>query len=738
MDQQTNPVVVIGTHRSGTSVLAGCLRFLGINLGRNLIFDNISDQSQNYRQNSDIILIHDILLRDLGYRWDMIGNLPDDWLKSKAADAAREKIVDFIDSEFDGSTFWAISDPRLCKFLPLWLDVFSEKKLSPGIALMLRHPYEVAASLQNRHGIDLLKGHLLWLASNRQALAELRQHKHTIVTYDRLLADPVSCVEAIAHELHLDFPISLTGACQDIISYIRPERQHEQNSQAVSSQKRKNAFAHYAWFYDQFRKHQNRLSAFLLEDRDSSEPSDTAETSVQNLAVFPLLAKAAKNQRTSVDTSYVSEMFDNLLSLIGSHEQVELDPEINRQKQLEEISKEYEQSRIQWEETRAELQQILSENETFIQKWQARKEQLKQEKQNLEEKLSEKKAQLQENEGYKNQLERQIQELKDTLVSQEDLTRQYFTELSHLENKVQEKDSIINELEKKTSELEAEKHKLAQELEEKAREAKNQAARVKQVKDKLAFQEDLTRQYFTELSKSETQLVAVQERAEAAESQNRETSKLINQVRKDHAALVSSLRWRWGNRLVRFIEILMFRKKQPLAVDHMQEVLARFDKAGEKQHKTAQSFAPRSHTASGTFYGEDDIKILNSWLRQLQNDHKLLKGSARWKLGNAIIRTIELLTFKHRQTMAIDHMEQIFRQYQEQSADYPVQNTKKLQSWLRQAKNDFYALKKSMRWRTGNRLFSIIDTLLLRWKKQTAMDHALKIAADYEKWEKNH
>jgi hypothetical protein len=863
MDQQTNPVVVMGTHRSGTSVLAGCLRLLGINLGQNLISDTESDKSQNYPQNSDVILIHDILLRDLECRWDMIGNLPDDWQTSKAADTAREKIVNLIDREFAKSTLWAISDPRLCKFLPLWLDIFSKKGLSPGIVLMVRHPYEVAASLQNKNGIDLLKGHLLWLASNRQALAELRQHNHAIVTYDRLLADPVSCLETIAHELNLDFPISLAGAYQDIISYIRPELKHEHNSQAVSGQKGKNAFAHYAWFYDQFRMHQSRLIASRTEDQSASEPSPAAKTSVQNLAVFPLVSKPAKTQRTSVDTSHAAEMFDNLLSLIRSYEQAELDTEIRRQrllleadhqepllyariclpvspdhgdvypyenakkillapeewqkisvdindpdplrqnrirldplnsrgiiriqslaivnaatdeqiwsvpgsagfdqcaiegqalvldrrqglvmcatgkaprlflpllpdlpdaplrfeawvkagrnldqitdlwaekqntikklrkeiqthqKQLEETSRQYEHSKTHLEQVRAELQQILSENEKFFHKWQERKEQLKQEKQILEEKLSEKEAQIQEREERKNALKEEKQTLEQYL---------------------RENEEYKNQLELQMQEL----------------------------KDKLAFQEDLTRQYFTELSKSESQLVAVQDRAEIAESRNRETSKLINQLQKDHAALVSSARWRWGNRLVRFVEVLMFRKKQPLAVDHMQQLLAGFDQTGKKQKKPDQSLAPRPHTAYGTFYGEHDIKTLNSWLRQLQNDHKLLKGSARWKLGNAIIRAIELLAFKRRQTMAIDHMEQIFKEYQEQSADYPVQNIKKLQSWLRQAKNDFYALKKSMRWRTGDRVFSIIDILLFRWKKQTAMDHALKIAAEYEKWE---
>lgn len=253
---------------------------------------------------------------------------------------------------------------------------------------------------------------------------------------------------------------------------------------------------------------------------------------------------------------------------------------------------------------------------------------------------------------------------------------------------------------------------------------------LQQSRDQLAHQEGLTHKYFTELSKTDSQLVAAENRASSAEAQNRETSKLISQLRKDHQALVSSARWRWGSRLVRLFELLMLRKKQPLAVDHMQDVLSRLE-----QHKyTTEKISPQYR--SNAFYNPEEIKHLNTWLRQLNHDYELLKKSLRWKTGHVIIRTIELLTFKSRQTIATDHLGHIFQEYQEQSTAFPIENTKKLQTWLRQAKNDFYALKKSMRWRTGNRIFSIIDALLFRWKKQTAMDHALRVAAEYENWEK--
>jgi len=77
-------VIVLGTHRSGTSAMAGCLNLMGFNLGNALMPGNEASQS-GYFENQDIVLAHDILFRDLGCRWDMVGGLPPDWLESQAA-----------------------------------------------------------------------------------------------------------------------------------------------------------------------------------------------------------------------------------------------------------------------------------------------------------------------------------------------------------------------------------------------------------------------------------------------------------------------------------------------------------------------------------------------------------------------------------------------------------------------------------------------------------------------------
>jgi hypothetical protein len=94
------------------------------------------------------------------------------------------------------------------------------------------------------------------------------------------------------------------------------------------------------------------------------------------------------------------------------------------------------------------------------------------------------------------------------------------------------------------------------------------------------------------------------------------------------------------------------------------------------------------------------------------------------------------MALRRRQSLAMDHLEQMFRQYANQSAQYPVQNVGQLKAWLNQANDDFRAVRDSMRWRVGNSVFAVIDALLLRWNKSTAMDHALKILDEYEEWKK--
>ena len=75
--KKRNALIVLGMHRSGTSALAGSLRFLGVNLGEYLLEPNQSN-IVGYFEHQSIYQIHEKLLQELNSSWDDVRNLPDD------------------------------------------------------------------------------------------------------------------------------------------------------------------------------------------------------------------------------------------------------------------------------------------------------------------------------------------------------------------------------------------------------------------------------------------------------------------------------------------------------------------------------------------------------------------------------------------------------------------------------------------------------------------------------------
>jgi flagellar biosynthesis GTPase FlhF len=833
MNRAINPILVLGSPRSGTSVLAGCLRLLGANLGQNLETVRGFGRSQDCKQNSDVIRIHDILMRDLGCRWDMIGALPINWPKSEAAAAAREKIGNLIDREFSAHWLWAVAEPRLCGFLPLWLNVLFERGLSPAVVLMVRNPHEVACALKEDNGFDLLKGHILWLSANFQAMSHLRNSGYAIFTLDRLFADPVSSLEALAQHVNLHYPQNLSEAREDLIAFIKSTMKQAHIPKKFLGQKQGDAFSHYAWIYDQFRIHQSRPLAASNGHPSDGPTSFSAAVAGKAPFLFPTAPGEGKPGHITEIFSRTTKILDDFLELIAPYEQAEIDFEARRQRRLLEAGHQepllyaellvpvlqgkgqvsyphdnlkkvllapeewqtvsidmpapesLRQSRLRFDplNTRGiiEIQSMALINavtdeplwtmpgsagfeeciiegraleldrqkrlvlcamkngirlflplfpglpdaplrfqarlkagrdlDRLSREWNLTRRRLEQTEIRVKQTLSENERMIQEREAIEEQLEDQVKA-------------------------VHEKEAIIRDLKEEKSELETRKQKMSRELEEKAREAASNVERLQALQGSLSSQENLTKQYFTELHKSETQLAEVRQQAERLEARNRESAVLIDQLDKDLDALVFSARWRLGNLLVRMVEILMLRKKQPLAIDHMQEVLKRLGRLQGVQDKTAGSAIQQPSESRSQAYQEHDARTLNIWLQQLHNDLESLRGSMRWRLGNAVIRTIELMALRRRQSLAMDHLEQMFRQYANQSAQYPVQNVGQLKAWLNQANDDFRAVRDSMRWRVGNSVFAVIDALLLRWNKSTAMDHALKILDEYEEWKK--
>ena len=225
-------ILIAGMHRSGTSAAAGALQLLGVSLGRDLLAAGV-DNPKGYFENERAVQIHERLLQRMGSSWDDVRPLPSGWAAGDAAGEARESIRRLIKDEFAGHRLWAIKDPRICRFIPLWQSVLEELGIQAVSLMVARGPVEVAASIAKRNGWARPLGELLWMRHVFEAEAATRDMTRTVITYEQLLRDPHGCLRNAMGRLQLEVPEATTSA-GDIADFVDPGYRHHVDTQSAS------------------------------------------------------------------------------------------------------------------------------------------------------------------------------------------------------------------------------------------------------------------------------------------------------------------------------------------------------------------------------------------------------------------------------------------------------------------------------------------------------------------------
>ena len=135
------PVIIIGMHRSGTSLVANWLAKCGLNIGENLLGAAIGNVDGHF-EDIDFNDIHKEILKKNG--------LPDSGLITSTAinvgTPDLEKLQELIKAKTSKSKIWGWKDPRTC----LFLDIY-RKLLPNALHLIIVRDYQsVVVSLLNR------------------------------------------------------------------------------------------------------------------------------------------------------------------------------------------------------------------------------------------------------------------------------------------------------------------------------------------------------------------------------------------------------------------------------------------------------------------------------------------------------------------------------------------------------------------------------------------------------------
>lgn len=197
-ERDRRAVILLGMHRSGTSLVARALLALGVDLGDHLMPADAHNPT-GYWEDLEITALNDRILAALGLAWDSVSAASLEDLPADEVARFRREAVEIVHSRFRSSMF-GFKDPRTARILPFWQSVFEHLGIPATYVVVVRHPISVAASLSVR-GLSPRQSCLLWLQHVLPAVAATHGRPRVVVDYDRVVDDPVGQLRRMAQAL---------------------------------------------------------------------------------------------------------------------------------------------------------------------------------------------------------------------------------------------------------------------------------------------------------------------------------------------------------------------------------------------------------------------------------------------------------------------------------------------------------------------------------------------------------
>ncbi|HTK16976.1 MAG TPA: glycosyltransferase [Acidimicrobiia bacterium] len=213
------PVAIGGMHRSGTSMTARLLNVMGTYLGEESdLVPATSENPEGYWEHTAFVDVNDEILHELGGGWDCPVPLPAG-AKGRARLAPLQVRARQAIERLDGHEHWGWKDPRNSLTLPFWQELVPKLK----VVVCLRHPLEVALSLQRRGMFSYSLSFSLWKTYNERILDATESSDRLVTHYDSYLADGPRELERLA-----DFAELQPGATRMRVARksIRPGHRH--------------------------------------------------------------------------------------------------------------------------------------------------------------------------------------------------------------------------------------------------------------------------------------------------------------------------------------------------------------------------------------------------------------------------------------------------------------------------------------------------------------------------------
>ena len=206
-------IVVLGMHRSGTSVLTRGLQGLGVYLGDRFLGTR-PDNPTGYWEDQGIVDLNERLLAALGLNWESISLIADSQWQRAEVQTLGDEAAAYLQDRFLQYPLWGFKDPRTVRLLPFWRTVLQRLGVDDQYIIAIRTPLGVATSLLRRQNVSPATSHMMSLVYLVPYLHEIAGKPVVVADYDLLMADPRTQLSRVADRLGIPLRETETAAIE--------------------------------------------------------------------------------------------------------------------------------------------------------------------------------------------------------------------------------------------------------------------------------------------------------------------------------------------------------------------------------------------------------------------------------------------------------------------------------------------------------------------------------------------
>jgi len=191
-------ILVVGMHRSGTSLVARGLHAMGVNLGARIDTAPHSANPHGHWEHADVWPAQERLLIRFGREWHSSpGPLPGRWLEWPDSRATIDCFMALAREERAAHGHWLVKDPRSSLLIPLWREVARRAGTELRILRVIRSADDVAASLAARNGMPRELAVRIWSEHQRGIDRDTVGLAVHVVQHDDVLREPAAAFTAM-------------------------------------------------------------------------------------------------------------------------------------------------------------------------------------------------------------------------------------------------------------------------------------------------------------------------------------------------------------------------------------------------------------------------------------------------------------------------------------------------------------------------------------------------------------